>query len=291
MTDLPLITGALGPHPGQVNQIIEVLNSKVGTADLGGYVPTTRTVNGHALSSDVTVTASDVGLGSVENAAASTLYAPLTGSTAKTPYSGGINATGRIVTYATSSGAMNQTDPSTFFSSLISSISTLETTPTSTYKVPYFRTGLGDTGAITFANLFAGYILDSIADSDTTHAPSRNAVFDALAVKAGTSQTFTMSGFIETPSDKDYGINCYMPFGGTITAVNTICASGTCTATVSIGATPLGGTANAVSNSRQTQAQASANTFVAGDTLKIAVSSNSACADMQWEITYTRSLA
>lgn len=32
-----------------------------------GYVPTTRTVNGHALSSDVTVTKSDVGLGNVGN--------------------------------------------------------------------------------------------------------------------------------------------------------------------------------------------------------------------------------
>ena len=37
-------------------------------AGLGG-VPTTRTVNGHALSSDVTVTASDIGLGNVTNAA------------------------------------------------------------------------------------------------------------------------------------------------------------------------------------------------------------------------------
>lgn len=37
------------------------------TVDLSGYVPNTRTVNGHALSSDVTVTASDVGLGSVVN--------------------------------------------------------------------------------------------------------------------------------------------------------------------------------------------------------------------------------
>lgn len=37
-----------------------------------GFVPNTRTVNGHALSGDVTVTKSDVGLGSVENTALST---------------------------------------------------------------------------------------------------------------------------------------------------------------------------------------------------------------------------
>ena len=38
----------------------------------GSCVPTTRKVNGHALSADVTVTKSDVGLGSVENTALST---------------------------------------------------------------------------------------------------------------------------------------------------------------------------------------------------------------------------
>lgn len=37
--------------------------------DLSGYVPTTRTVNGHALSANVTVSKSDVGLGNVTNVA------------------------------------------------------------------------------------------------------------------------------------------------------------------------------------------------------------------------------
>lgn len=36
-------------------------------ADLSGYVPNTRTVNGHALNANVTVSASDVGLGNVTN--------------------------------------------------------------------------------------------------------------------------------------------------------------------------------------------------------------------------------
>lgn len=42
------------------------------TGLLGSYVPTTRTVNSHALSGNVTVTASDVGLGSVDNTSDST---------------------------------------------------------------------------------------------------------------------------------------------------------------------------------------------------------------------------
>lgn len=117
-----------------------------------------------------------------------------------------------------------------------------------------------------------------------------NGKADTTAVAAKT-QTFTMSGFIETPSNKDYGINCNMPFTGTITSVSTICASGTATLAVSVNTTPLGGTANAVSNTLQTQAQTSANTFTVGDKLKLTVSSDSSAADLQWEITYTRSLS
>ena len=44
------------------------------------YVPLTRTVNGHALSSDVTVTKGDVGLGNVDNLAASAYFTVLENS-------------------------------------------------------------------------------------------------------------------------------------------------------------------------------------------------------------------
>lgn len=49
--------------------------------DLSGYVPTSRTVNGHALTSDVTVSKSDVGLGSVVNTGDSAT--PASGGTTK----------------------------------------------------------------------------------------------------------------------------------------------------------------------------------------------------------------
>ena len=56
---------------GQVDDVkvnnISVVNNKIANIDLSGYVPTSRTVNGHALSANVTVTASDVGLGNVVN--------------------------------------------------------------------------------------------------------------------------------------------------------------------------------------------------------------------------------
>jgi len=41
--------------------------TNTGDQDLSGYVPTTRTVNGHALSTDVSVTKSDIGLANVDN--------------------------------------------------------------------------------------------------------------------------------------------------------------------------------------------------------------------------------
>ena len=50
----------------------------------GSYVPLTRKVNGHALSSDVTVTKSDLGLGNVENKSSATIRGELTSSNVTT---------------------------------------------------------------------------------------------------------------------------------------------------------------------------------------------------------------
>lgn len=57
------------------NEIIGLINKTTGVAIADAdarYVPNTRQVNGHALTSDVTVTKSDLGLSSVENTALST---------------------------------------------------------------------------------------------------------------------------------------------------------------------------------------------------------------------------
>ena len=50
----------------------------------GSYVPLTRKINGHALSSDVTVTKSDLGLGNVENKSSATIRGELTSSNVTT---------------------------------------------------------------------------------------------------------------------------------------------------------------------------------------------------------------
>jgi hypothetical protein len=64
-----------------------------------------------------------------------------------------------------------------------------------TRKIRHVVDGTAATDAVTKSQLDAAgaaLVVDSIADSDTTHAPSRNAVFDALALKAPlASPTFT----------------------------------------------------------------------------------------------------
>lgn len=113
----------------------------------------------------------------------------------------------------------------------------------------------------------------------------------ALDAKASDTQTDEqISGFIASPSDKSYTIALKMAHGGTITETTTKSVSGTCTATFKVNSTALGGTANSVSSSEQSQAHSGTNTFVAGDDIVLTVSSNSSCTDMSFSIKYTRTL-
>lgn len=70
---------------------------KFGDVDLSGYVPTSRTVNGHALTGNITVTKADVGLGNVNNTADSAKVVASAGklTTARTISLTG-NATGSV---------------------------------------------------------------------------------------------------------------------------------------------------------------------------------------------------
>lgn len=108
---------------------------------------------------------------------------------------------------------------------------------------------------------------------------------------AALSQTAEMiGGFIASPSDKSYKIAVKMAHGGTITEATTVSVSGTCTATFKVNTTALGGTANSVSSSEQSQTHSSANTFVAGDDIVLTVSANASCADLSFSLKYTRTL-
>lgn len=98
-----------------------------------------------------------------------------------------------------------------------------------------------------------------------------------------------MAGLIETVANKTYKFVVKATHAGTITEATTICGSGSCTATFKINTTALGGTANSVSTTEQSQAHSSANVFTAGDDIQLTVSGNSSCADLSFRLKYTRS--
>lgn len=100
-----------------------------------------------------------------------------------------------------------------------------------------------------------------------------------------------MAGFIGTVADKDYRIVVKAAHGGTITETTTRSESGTATFTFKINTTALGGTANSVSSSEQSQSHASSNAFSAGDDIVITASSNSSCLGASFSIKYTRTLS
>jgi hypothetical protein len=87
-------------------------------------------------------------------------------------------------------------------------------------------------------------------------------------------------GTVATVADGDYNFIPNVPHAGAITAIRTIADSGTCTLTMKVGSTALGGTANSVSSSNQEQAHTTSNTFSIGNLIKGTVSSNSACTNM-----------
>jgi hypothetical protein len=89
-------------------------------------------------------------------------------------------------------------------------------------------------------------------------------------------------------ADESYNLIQSCRFAGTIVNTITKSVSGTATYTFKINTTALGGTANSVSSTEQTQAHASANAFVVGDTIVVTKSANSACVDATATIEFTR---
>lgn len=120
-------------------------------------------------------------------------------------------------------------------------------------------------------------------------ARSAIATMATLATKAG--QTFALPAFIEYPENKSYKVLLKAPFAMTITSVTTICTTGTATLTVKINSTALGGTANSVSTTEQSQSHSSANIVAAGDDVVLTFSSVSGAENVSVMISGTYSLA
>lgn len=92
---------------------------------------------------------------------------------------------------------------------------------------------------------------------------------------------------IGTVADQDYVVVLKAERAMKILETTSKSRSGTCTATFKINTTALGGTANAVSTSEQSQAHTSANQMVAGDDLIITISANSTCLDATFAVKFT----
>jgi hypothetical protein len=111
------------------------------------------------------------------------------------------------------------------------------------------------------------------------------------ATAFSSSQTEFISGVIPAVANQDYKLVVKIPYACTINTTTTICTSGTATATFKINTTALGGTANSVSSSEQTQTHSSANAVAADDDIVVTISSNSSCLFLSFTIKITRTLA
>ena len=116
-----------------------------------------------------------------------------------------------------------------------------------------------------------------------TAATSASAARTALELAVN-----SWSGILLLPANQTYKLVIKIPFAGVINSVTTMCASGSATATFKINTTALGGTANAISTSEQSQNHASDNAFSVGDDIQVTISSNSSCVDASFSIVYTR---
>lgn len=111
-----------------------------------------------------------------------------------------------------------------------------------------------------------------------------------LPGKAGRTQVESGHWLIVAAEDGTETLIGKAPFPFTITEVTTIAKTGTCTITVKINGMALGGTANSVSTSQQSQTHSSANEVAEGDTVALVISSNSGCEGITVDIAATRNL-
>ena len=115
--------------------------------------------------------------------------------------------------------------------------------------------------------------------------PTQHRIIERL-VKAANSATLVIPSAeqvwrepitVEFPDDKDYLLSCFEPFGWSIDGVATRAASGSCTVTISIDGTPLGGGSNSAGTTRATVEHTSANDVSVGAQIVLTISGNSSC--------------
>lgn len=95
---------------------------------------------------------------------------------------------------------------------------------------------------------------------------------------------------IDYADDRAYPIIQSSEIAWTIDSVVAKCASGSCTVTVSVDGSSLGGGANSVTTAESTVTHSTANTVAAGATITVTISSNSSAESVAVSIIGTKSL-
>lgn len=124
-----------------------------GFVDLSGYVPTSRKVNGKALSADITISKSDVGLGNVDNTSDSDKPISTATQTALDGKENTISDLNKIRSGANSfyvKGTQTASTPS--FTGVLSAVDELYEGLTIDYWLPFAGTTAGDTLNLTLAD-------------------------------------------------------------------------------------------------------------------------------------------
>lgn len=111
-----------------------------------------------------------------------------------------------------------------------------------------------------------------------------------LLSRAAKTQSDFQAVYIEFADDKEYPFVDWA-WDFEIEEVSTVAQSGTCTVTIEINGTPLGGSANSASTTPDTEVHSSDNVVEDGDTVAIVVSSNSSCEGLSVTLRGTRTLA
>lgn len=153
-------------------------------------------------------------------------------------------------------------------------------------SVTFENIGFVADGSITFTKLASAAIA---SQSDATTGTATNVLMTPQRVRQAINNDYeVMSFIIGQAANQDYRFVINHPHAGTIDQVTTRSLSGTCTLTMKINTTAMGGTANSVSTTEQSQSHASSNTFAAGDDIVGTVSGNSAALGVTVTIRYKR---
>jgi len=112
-----------------------------------------------------------------------------------------------------------------------------------------------------------------------------------IAGKASVNQTWEQSFYLEAPEAGDYRMVVRAGVARKITRVTTRATAGTCTLTVKLDTTALGGTANSVTTSEQSQSHSSNNDLAADQDIVFTFSSVSSVAGVSVTLSGTLTLA